>query len=154
MTNVSNLDTHRNGSTALVVVDQLSKKEVLEMHTSVKGQGRGAISNFVHNDTPYSNYSEYYVALRKKGVAPFKPRGPRKVTNTQVALEDRIQQLEMQLAVSSITPAKRALEVLYNGMDNITYTSRKFLCSIIQRNTASLSPKQEKWLSNLENDLA
>lgn len=153
MDNVTAFKTARNNSTALVVVGEMEPKEALKMHTSVKEQGRGAIQEFVRNETPYEKYGHYYYELKKLGVAPFKPRGPRKVTDTQSALEDRIQQLEMQISVLSITPARRAVEVLYHSVDEISHKSRSFLCNIIQRNSANLSPKQEKWLSDLESKL-
>jgi hypothetical protein len=120
------------------------------MHTKVKDQGRGAVKSFVKNDTAYDSYPKYYYALKKKGVVPFNPRGPRAATITENPLELRIKQLEMQLEASFVTPAKRAVEVLYSGLDGISHASRKFLCSIVQRNSATLSPKQEKWLSDLE----
>lgn len=150
MDNVATLKTSRDTSTALVVVDQMSPKEALSMHTKVKDQGRGAVKSFVKNDTAYDSYPKYYYALKKKGVVPFNPRGPRVATVTENPLELRIQQLEMQLSATQVTPAKRAVELLYSSMDNVTYASRKFLCSIVQRNSATLSPKQEAWLSSLE----
>ena len=155
MSNVETLQTTRQSTqTALVVVDQMSPREALMTHTAVKNQGRGAITAFVKNETSYDSYPKYYYALKKKGVVPFNPRGPRVATITENPLELRIKQLEMQLKASSITPAKRAVEVLYSSVDSISYTSRKFLCSIVQRNSATLSPKQESWLSSLEKDFS
>lgn len=150
MDNVATFKTNRDTSTSLVVVDQMSPREALSMHTKVKDQGRGAVKAFVKNDTAYDSYPKYYYALKKKGVVPFNPRGPRVATVTENPLELRIKQLEMQLEASFVTPAKRAVEVLYSGLDGISHSSRKFLCSIVQRNSATLSPKQEKWLSDLE----
>ena len=150
MDNVATFKTNRDTSTSLVVVDQMSPREALSMHTKVKDQGRGAVKAFVKNDTAYDSYPKYYYALKKKGVVPFNPRGPRAATVTENPLELRIQQLEMQLSATKITPAKRAVDLLYSSMDNVTYASRKFLCSIVQRNSATLSPKQEAWLSSLE----
>jgi hypothetical protein len=151
MDNVTTFKTILDTPTSLVVVDQMSPREALSMHTKVKGQGRGAVKAFVKNDTAYDSYPKYYYALKKIGVVPFNPRGP-KVTSSpsKTDLEFRIQQLELQIAVSSITPAKRAVELLCSSMDNISYTSRKFLCSVVQRNSATVSPKQEAWLSGLE----
>lgn len=150
MDNVATFKTNRDTSTSLVVIDQMSPREALSMHTKVKDQGRGAVKSFVKNDTAYDSYPKYYYALKKKGVVPFNPRGPRVATVTENPLELRIQQLEMQLSATKITPAKRAVDLLYSSMDNVTYASRKFLCSIVQRNSATLSPKQEAWLSSLE----
>ena len=151
MSNVETLQTTRQSTqTALVVIDQMSPREALMTHTAIKNQGRGAITAFVKNETSYDSYPKYYYALKKKGVVPFKPRGPRVATVTENPLELRIKQLEMQLEASFVTPAKRALEVLYSGLDSISHSSRKFLCSVVQRNSATLSPKQEKWLSDLE----
>lgn len=151
MNNVATFKTGRDTSTALVVVEQMSPKEALSMHTKVKEQGRGAVKSFVKNDTEYDSYPKYYYALKKKGVVPFNPRGPKVVSSPSKSdLELRIQQLEMQLSAPQITPAKRAVDLLHSSMDNVTYASRKFLCSIVQRNSATLSPKQEAWLSNLE----
>ena len=151
MDNVATLKTNRDTSTALVVLDQMSSKEALSMHVKVKEQGRGAVTSFVENDTAYGSYPKYYYALKKKGVVPFNPRGPKVApTKSKTDLELRIQQLEMQLSAPQITPAKRAVDLLYSSMNNVTYASRKFLCSIVQRNSATLSPKQEAWLSSLE----
>lgn len=156
-TNMDNLATFKNEqdtSTGLVVVDQMSAKDALALHTTVKSQGRGSVSSFVKNDTSYDSYPKYYYELKKKGVVPFKPRGPRNEVITENPLELRIQQLEMQLLAPQVTPAKRAVEVLYKGVDTLSYPSRKFLCSVVQRNSATLSPKQESWLGNLEQDFA
>lgn len=151
MDNVATFKTNRDTSTSLVVVDQMSPREALSMHTKVKDQGRGAVNAFVKNDTAYDSYPKYYYALKKKGVVPFNPRGPKATSSpSKTDLELRIQQLEMQLSAPHVTPAKRAVELLYSSMDNVTYASRKFLCSIVQRNSATLSPKQESWLSSLE----
>jgi len=152
MSNVETLQTTRQSTqTALVVFDQMSPKEALMTHTAVKNQGRGAVTAFVKNETSYDSYPKYYYALKKKGVVPFNPRGPKVApTKSKTELELRIQQLEMQLSAPQITPAKRAVDLLYSSMDNVTYASRKFLCSIVQRNSATLSPKQEAWLSSLE----
>ena len=156
-TNMDNLATFKNEqdtSTGLVVVDQMSAKDALALHTTVKSQGRGSVSSFVKNDTSYDSYPKYYYELKKKGVVPFNPRGPRNEVITENPLELRIQQLEMQLLAPQVTPAKRAVEVLYKGVDTLSYPSRKFLCSVVQRNSATLSPKQESWLGNLEQDFA
>lgn len=155
MDNLATLKTERDTLTDLVVVDQMSAKDALALHTTVKSQGRGSVNSFVKNDTSYDSYPKYYYELKKKGVVPFKPRGPKvPSSSTETDLELRIQQLEMQLLVPQVTPAKRAVEVLYKGVDNLSYPSRKFLCSIVQRNSATLSPKQESWLDNLEQDFA
>lgn len=148
MENVATFKTTRNQSTALVVIDQMSPKDALEMHTAVKNQGRGSVSAFVKNETPYEGYAKYYYELKKKGVVPFKPRGPRKQSYSP--LELRVQQLEMELAASYLTPSKRAMTVLQSALEEVTGSSRKFLCDIIARDRASLSQKQEKWLSDLE----
>ena len=152
MSNVETLQTTRQSTqTALVVIDQMSPKEALMTHTAVKNQGRGAVTAFVKNETSYDSYPKYYYALKKKGVVPFSPRGPKATSSPSKSdLELRIQQLEMQLSAPQVTPAKRAVCLLHSSMDNVTYASRKFLCSIVQRNSATLSPKQEAWLAGLE----
>ena len=150
MDNVATFKTNRTQSTALVVVDQMSPKEALAMHTSVKGQGRGAVKSFVKNETPYDSYPKYYYELKKKGVVPFKPRGQRVATRTENPLELRIQQLELQLQSATLTPSRRALDVLESGLKEIAGNSRKFLCDVIRYDRSSLTNKQEKWLSDLE----
>ena len=150
MENVATFKTSRTQSTDLVVVDQMSAKEALAMHTSVKGQGRGAVSSFVKNDTPYDNYPKYYYELKKKGVVPFNPKGPKNEAPLRDPLELRIEQLEMQLAISLTSPAKRAMALLQENLDYITGKSRRFLCDVVCYDRASLTPKQEKWMSDLE----
>jgi len=151
MDNRATFKTKRNTLTELVVVDQMSAKDALALHTTVKSQGRGSVSSFVKNDTSYDSYPKYYYELKKKGVVPFNPRGPKvPSSSTKTDLELRIQQLEMQLLAPQVTPAKRAVELLYSSMESLTYISRKFLCSVVQHNSATLSPKQEAWLSSLE----
>ena len=156
--NMPNVETLKSApqstQTSLVVIDQMSPKDALMTHTAVKSQGRGSVTTFVKNETSYESYPAYYYALKKKGVVPFNPRGPRTEVITENPLEVRIRQLEMQLSAPSVTPAKRAVEVLYSSVDSLGYPSRKFLCSIVQRNSATLSPKQESWLANLEQDFA
>lgn len=48
------------------------------------------------------------------------------------------------------TPADRAASVLSSGLHKLSYTSRQFLCNLIVRDVKVVSPKQEKWLSDLE----
>ena len=150
MDNVATFKTNRGTSNSLVVVDQMSPREALSMHTKVKEQGRGAVKSFVKNDTAYDSYPKYYYALKKKGVVPFKPRGPRVATVTENPLELRIQQLELQLQSATLTPSRRALDVLESGLKEIAGNSRKFLCDVIRYDRSSLTDKQEKWLSDLE----
>lgn len=150
MDNVATFKTNRDTSTSLVVVDQMSPREALSMHTKVKEQGRGAVKSFVKNDTAYDSYPKYYYALKKKGVVPFKPRGPRVAAVTENPLELRIQQLELQLQSATLTPSRRALDVLESGLKEIAGNSRKFLCDVIRYDRSSLTDKQEKWLSDLE----
>ena len=150
MDNVATFKTNRDTSTSLVVVDQMSPREALSMHTKVKEQGRGAVKSFVKNDTAYDSYPKYYYALKKKGVVPFKPRGPRVAAVTENPLELRIQQLELQLQSATLTPSRRALDVLGSGLKEIAGNSRKFLCDVIRYDRSSLTDKQEKWLSDLE----
>ena len=65
-------------------------------------------------------------------------------------LQAKVEQLEMALQVAMVTPAQRALQVLVSGMGEITFRSRSFLASVVAKDYSTLSPKQEKWLSDLE----
>ena len=151
MSNVETFKTTRQSTqTALVVVDQMSPKEALMTHTSVKSQGRGAVTAFIKNETPYDSYPKYYYELKKKGVVPFKPRGPKNTVSLRNPLELRIEQLEMQLAISLTSPAKRAMTLLQENLDQVTGKSRRFLCDVVCYDRASLTVKQEKWMSDLE----
>lgn len=159
MQNVMTFKTSRNESTsatgtALVRVEDMSPREAFLMHTSVKERGRGAVKKFIDHETPYNGYGQYHYQLLKLGVMPMKKRGAKAVVsqdNSVVsALESKIKQLEMQLSLAQVTPANRALDVLNAGFGELHYRSRGFLCSIITKDSASLSPKQEKWLSDLE----
>lgn len=51
---------------------------------------------------------------------------------------------------SPLRPADRATAVLSQKLDEISFTSRKFLCQLIVQDMRRISPKQEKWLSDLE----
>jgi hypothetical protein len=151
MSNVETFKTTRQSTqTALVVVDQMSPKEALMMHTSVKSQGRGAVKSFIKNETPYDSYWGYYYELKKKGVVPFNPKGPKNKISLRNPLELRIEQLEMQLAISLTSPAKRAMTLLQENLEHIVGKSRRFLCDVVCYDRASLTPKQEKWMSDLE----
>jgi hypothetical protein len=65
-------------------------------------------------------------------------------------LEQRIKQLEMQIAIAKVSPAQRALNILSSSLNDIGDKSRMFLCGIVSRNSAGLSTKQEKWMNDLE----
>lgn len=151
MANVETLNTtHNSTQTALVVVDHMSPKDALMTHTSVKSQGRGAVTDFIKNETPYDSYPKYYYELKKKGVVPFKPRGPKNKADLRNPLEIRIEQLEKQLALSLTSPAERAMTLLKDNLDQVTGKSRRFLCDVVCYDRVSLTPKQEKWMSDLE----
>ena len=152
--NVSKVDN----SNAMVVVSNMTASEALAMHTSVKNQGSGSVIKFIKSDTPYTDYKGYYRELSKLGVMPFSSPKPVK-TKTKVAklpavqnpLEARIQQLEMLLEAATVTPSKRAMDLLVDHMDDVDSKSRRFLCDVVGRNSNSLTAKQEKWLCDLEN---
>lgn len=161
MTNVATFKTTRNPSTALVVVDNMSPKEALGLHTSVKERGRGAVKQFVEAETIYGNYGSYYYQLKRLGVMPLSHRGKKstalveqtkKVSPPSVVadLEQRIKQLEMQIAIAKVSPAQRALNILSSSLNDLGDKSRMFLCGIVSRNSAGLSTKQEKWMNDLE----
>lgn len=146
-----------SNNTALVTLDTMPASEARMLHMEVKNRGRGEVSKFIKYETAHTS-NQYYYRLRKKGVMPLKSDNKNivafKSTRNEMTdvqkLQAKVDQLEMQLEASFVTPAKRAVEVLYSGLDGISHSSRKFLCSIVQRNSATLSPKQEKWLSDLE----
>lgn len=147
-----------SNSTALVTIDTMPASEARMLHMEVKNRGRGEVKKFINYETAHTP-NQYYYRLRKKGVMPLKSAAKNKNSvvpfkssrNTEVQnLSKKIKQLEMQLSAAMTTPAQRALDVLQISLGEITTTSRKFLCSIISYDRASLSPKQEKWLSDLE----
>lgn len=153
MDNVATFKTTRDTSKALVVVENMNPREALELHTSVKEQGKGAIGKFVKNDTPYSSYGNYYYQMKKLGVMPMKPRKKADAPQTkETQLEVRIQQLEKQLQTLNTTVGKRAALVAAAGFDDLNYRTRKFLGDMITKDlpTHKLSVKQEEWLSSLE----
>ena len=141
-------------STALVVVEDLTEREALIMHTSVKERGRGAVKAFVENETPYESYPKYHYQLKKKGIMPMSKRKksslPTKTLGDTRQLQMQIDELKHQLQISKQTPAERAINILYSSYKEIGYKSRSFLCSIISKDRATLTDKQEKWLSDLE----
>jgi hypothetical protein len=160
MTNVATFKTTRNQSTALIAVDNMPPKEAFRLHVAVKERGRGAVKQFVENETVYDNYRAYHYQLKKLGVMPLSKRGKNSavsVKQTQSVADPRIQQLEaqikqleLQLQTVTVTPAQRALDVLSAGLGEINYRSRVFLAQLIAKDYASISHKQEKWLSDLE----
>jgi len=151
MTNVATFKSSRNSSTALVTIEGMTAREVLLMHTKIKKGGRGAVTAFIENETSYDGYPQYYYQLKKKGVAPIKPRGTKVQELTYVEnLEDRIKKLEMEIHAVRVTPSQRALNILSSHMNEIGHRSRVFLCQLISRDTATLTAKQDKWLSDLE----
>ena len=147
-----------SNSTALVTIDNMPAAEARMLHMEVKNRGRGEVTKFIKYETAHTP-NQYYYRLRKKGVMPFKASNNSKNSvvpfkssrNNQLQdLSKKIEQLEMQLSAAMTTPAQRALQILQGSLDEITTTSRKFLCSVISYDRASLSPKQEKWMSDLE----
>lgn len=153
MDNVATFKTSRDKSKALVVVENMDPKEALKMHTSVKSQGKGAIREFIATETPYPNYGGYYYQMKKLGVMPMKPRGPKvPESHKQKSLEDRIKYLESKLESLSESAGKRAAKIVHQAYDDLDKKSLSFLSSMIARDlpSCSLSWKQEKWLSDLE----
>lgn len=151
-----------NTGTALITLDNINPKQALNMHLEVKERGRGELGKFIKYETAHTP-NQYYYRMRKKGVMPFKSRksdaanivsfksSRNEVVNPQVReLESKLKQLELQLQAMSVTPAQRAMSVLSSGLDEIGYRSRSFLATIIAKNSATISAKQEKWLSDLE----
>jgi len=155
MDNVATFKTTREKSKALVVVEEMDPKEALKMHTSIKKQGKGAITEFIHAETPYKNYGGYYYQMKKLGVMPMNPRGS---GETQVSahasnpLEHRIQQLEMQLQNLNVSTGQRAAKIAAAAYEQLNYKSRKFLGDMIAKDLPvhRLSYKQDGWLSSLE----
>lgn len=147
--------------TALITLDQMEPSEAKLLHLEVKNRGRGAITEFIRHETNHSS-GQYYYRMRKMGVMPFKAPEKKNVVEfksrrTEVSSQDRVAQLEKEiaqiknlLAVVSITPSQRAIKVLSSAEDDLDPRSRKFLGSIIANNFASLSPKQQKWMADLE----
>lgn len=144
-------------STALIRVDTMEPREALRQHVQVKEGGKGAILNFVENETIYPAYGQYYYQLKKIGVVPFRKSGvdmEAPETRYEPTLEEQVRELKRQLAVAKMSPAKRAVEVLYGQFDRLGTHSRSFLCTLIAYDLAKLTAKQEKWLSDLESHTA
>lgn len=97
-----------------------------------------------------------YIAVHNRMVERDVPSNKRVVVSEnykKAATEFAQNKGESQLAVFKsvrVPPADRAAKVLANNLDALTYNSRKFLCQIIVKDMRSISPKQEKWLSDLE----
>lgn len=141
-------------STALIRIDTMEPREALRQHVQVKEGGKGAIVNFVQNETVYPAYGQYYYQLKKLGVVPFRKEGvatEAPEVRYEPTLEEQVLELKRQLAAAKMSPAKRAVEVLYGQFDSLGTRSRSFLCTIIAHDRAHLTAKQEKWLSDLEN---
>jgi hypothetical protein len=149
-------------STALVTLDDMNPKQALNLHLEAKERGRGELGKFIKHETAHTP-NQYYYRLRKKGVMPLKAHngGTQNIVSFKTAykepvapevkdLEEKLRQLELQLHNLSVTPAKRAMAVLSSAIDEIEYRSRSFLATIVAKNCASLSVKQEKWLADLE----
>lgn len=155
MDNVATFKTTREKSKALVVVEDMDPKEALKMHTSIKKQGKGAIRDFIHAETPYKNYGGYYYQMKKLGVMPMNPRGS---SETQVdahetnPIEQRIKELEEQLQSLNTSAGKRAAKIAASAYEELNYKSRKFLGDMIAKDLPAhrLSYKQDGWLSSLE----
>ena len=152
-----------NTGTSLVTLDNINPKQALNMHLEVKERGPGELAKFIQYETAHTP-GQYYYRMRKLGVMPFKSRGSNKNViefksrRTEVVvpedrierLEKEVQQLKQLLSSVSLSPSQRALTLLSGHSDQLNYKSKKFLASIISRDTASLSAKQEAWMSNLE----
>ena len=144
--------THKK-STALIRVDIMEPREALRQHVQVKENGRGAIINFVENETIYPAYGQYYYQLKKLGVVPFRKSGVATASpemHKELSLEEQVLELKRQLAAAKVSPAKRAINVLYHHFEQLGVRSRSFLCTIVAQDRSTLSNKQEKWLSDLE----
>lgn len=161
MENVTTFKTVRNNSTALVVVEEMEPKEALKMHTTIKQRGRGAIQEFVQNETPYKNYGGYYYQMKKLGIMPMTTRGSYDKSQQQQtavvptqsridALEEELRQIKSLLSKVNTTPCDRAISLLSSSYGALGYSSRKFLAYLVTHNPADLSSKQEKWLTDLE----
>jgi hypothetical protein len=156
MENVATFKTSREKSTALVAIENLTPREALEMHTSVKNRGAGSVTSFINSETPYTK-NQYYYYMRKLGVMPFKTRN---TSNKSVAktgdklsqLEQKLKMLEAQIEASNISTGKRAAAIVHVAFDELNNSSRKFLGDMIAKDLPAykMSYKQEKWLSNLE----
>lgn len=141
-------------NTALIRIDTMEPREALRQHVQVKEGGKGAIVNFVQNETVYPAYGQYYYQLKKLGVVPFRKEGvatEAPEVRYEPTLEEQVLELKRQLAAAKMSPAKRAVDVLYGQFDSLGTRSRSFLCTIIAHDRAHLTAKQEKWLSDLEN---
>ena len=146
-----------SNNTALVTLDTMPASEARMLHMQVKNRGRGEVSKFIKYETAHTS-NQYYYRLRKKGVMPLKSdnknivafKSTRNETTEVQKLQAKVEQLEMALQVAMVTPAQRALQVLVSGMGEITFRSRSFLASVVAKDYSTLSPKQEKWLSDLE----
>lgn len=155
MDNVTTFKTSSEKSKALVVVEDMDPKEALKMHTSLKKQGKGAISEFIYTETPYKNYGGYYYQMKKLGVMPINRRssGETQVSpQTSNPLEDRIRQLEEQLQGMNTSTGHRAAKIAAAAYERLSYKSRKFLGDMIAKDLPAhrLSYKQDDWLSSLE----
>lgn len=140
-------------NTALIRIDTMEPREALRQHVQVKEGGKGAIVNFVQNETVYPAYGQYYYQLKKLGVVPFRKSGVATEApemHYEPTLEEQVQELKRQLAVAKMSPAKRAVDVLYGQFERLGTRSRSFLCTIIAYDRAHLTAKQEKWLKDLE----
>ena len=146
--------------TALITLDQMDPSEAKLLHLEVKGRGRGELTKFIKYETDHSK-NQYYYRMRKMGVMPFKSsqnvvefksrRNNISEESSRIeALEAEIKQLKAMLAGNQTTPAQRAISLLSNSYEDLSYNSRKFLSSVVSKNPASLSAKQQKWMDDLE----
>ena len=152
MDNVATFKTTRDKSKALVVVEGMDPEEALKMHTRIKKKGKGAIRDFIHNETPYKNYGGYYYQMKKLGVMPMTPRKSKSGTHASNPLERRIQQLEERFQYLNTSTGQRAAKITAAAYEQLNYNSRKFLGDMIAKDLPAhrLSYKQEAWLSSLE----
>jgi len=158
MDNVATFKTTRDKSKELVVVEDMDPEEALKMHTRIKKKGKGAIRDFIHNETPYKNYGGYYYQMKKLGVMPMTPRKAKSDTHSLDPLERRIQQLEEwfqyeeRFQYLNTSTGQRAAKITAAAYEQLNYNSRKFLGDMIAKDLPAhrLSYKQEAWLSSLE----
>ena len=148
-------------NTSIVTIDDMKPADLRLMHLEVKNRGRGAMSEFIQHETPYTK-SQYYYRMRQKGVMPFKGQSDKNVLEFKgkggvPANQSRIEQLEFELEQikqlfnkMSVTPAERAIGLLSKVGTELDDLSRKFLGGVIAKDYATLSPKKQKWMSDLE----
>lgn len=123
-------------STALVVVEDLTEREALIMHTSVKERGRGAVKAFVENETPYESYPKYHYQLKKKGIMPMSKRKksslPTKTLGDTRQLQMQIDELKHQCKSLNRHPLNVQLTFCTVVIKRLA-TSHGLFCAVLSR---------------------